>query len=693
MPKLVPVQESFAAGELSPRMLARVGTKGYKEGAARLENLIPFSQGPAQRRPGFTFGSEIPEANSQVKLIAFPTAIDDYFLIVFTHLKMWVFNKLGEIQSPEYALNAEFNQGGANWTGNPGSGASVTYSGTAASLVSSPSRTIHIYQNITGLAIGKTYRFRVVQLSPNDNLRLRVGTTAGGAELGEITSNTSTPQVQFVATAVSHYVDVAMMDVGPTAVITTASVQEVVPTTGVASPFTADVLSRIQYEIEPSGTVMYICSDDFPVQSVTYSAGAFTLAAAIFTSPPAEWTGTNFPRTVTFFGGRSWFGGTKSTPAKFWGSKSGLYLDFTVGTAADAALAYTIAKRGAIRWMLGGKNLLIGTEVQEFVVNGSQGFITPTDINIEPQSAYGSLLIQPASLGNLILYVSGDGRKLYSMGYRFEESGWVSTDLSFASEHISFARIVVLAYAQSPESIVWMLDTQGRLLGCSYERGNNVVGWHRHPSQLYFLSLTTAKFLGTNHLWAAWRVERDADTFIQLGIIPRPDFLGPYPDAHKRVIAGAPQTVFSGFEHLRNEVVQVLADASVHPNVTVSSGGTITLQYPATEIVAGLGGNNARLLSMPFEPGQPGQGSQAAFKRFNKAYVQVLASAKPLVNGTRAPDRTPSTPMNLRELPITGKLFSVDLGWSLTEVIDIEEDLPVELTILGIFGELGMEQT
>jgi hypothetical protein len=46
-------------------------------------------------------------------------------------------------------------------------------------------------------------------------------------------------------------------------------------------------------------------------------------------------------------------------------------------------------------------------------------------------------------------------------------------------------------------------------------------------------------------------------------------------------------TSISGLTWLENETVSVLADGGIHPNVTVSNTGTITLQYPAAKVQIG----------------------------------------------------------------------------------------------------------
>jgi len=693
LPRLVPIQTSFAAGQLTRRLRARTETRGYKEGASILQNMVSLPHGPAARRSGFAFTFEVPEVIESARIIPFPVAHDQYFIAVFTPLKLWLLSKAGEALAPELVLNSEFNAGAANWTTVAGGGATVIFGATTVSLFSSASTSAAVRQQVTGLTIGITYRLRAIQVSPIGSIRLRVGTAAGGFDLGQITSSSPSPFIDFVAAATSHWIECANPIASTTRTIASVSVTDpVAAPVPIATPYTLDMLNLLQYEIDPSGKTMVICAGETPVQTLVWNGGtSLTFSPAVFTSPPTDWTPTNAPRTVTFFQGRLWFGGTPTSLATFWGSRSNSYFDFTSGTLATDAITRTIAKRGGIRWMHGSvKNLLIGTESQELVISGGNLVImTPDNTDYESQSAFGSLPIQPASLGNQVTFVSADGRKIFTMGYRFEENGWIATDLAFAAEDMTRDKIAVMTYAQNPESILYFLTGQGQLLGCSYDRGNKIVGWHLHPSQVTFRSIAAVKFLGTDIIWGAWKIDRSGSSIVQIGTM----FSAPgavFQDAYLRVTSLSATNLFTGFTHLRGKTVQVLADGAIHPDVTVTSAGEIFLQLPAKEVIAGFS-NVARLVTMPVEPGQSPQGSETLYKRFNKAYVSVLSSSRPKINGVRPPDRTPSTPMDTREPFFSGNLFSVTLGWDQIETIEVLEDLPLPLIVAGIFGELAAE--
>src|SRR3546814_11866543 len=65
--------------------------------------------------------------------------------------------------------------------------------------------------------------------------------------------------------------------------------------------------------------------------------------------------------------------------------------------------------------------------------------------------------------------------------YTFESDSFTGNDLSVLARHMFDGyEIMAWAYAQSPDSIVWAVRSDGTLLGCTYLREHQVLAWHRH---------------------------------------------------------------------------------------------------------------------------------------------------------------------------------------------------------------------
>jgi hypothetical protein len=79
-------------------------------------------------------------------------------------------------------------------------------------------------------------------------------------------------------------------------------------------------------------------------------------------------------------------------------------------------------------------------------------------------------------------------------------------------------------------------------------------------------------------------------------------------------------------------------------------------------------------------------------KRWNKVWVRVLSSVIPHISGSLiASDRSPQTFMDTPEGMRTTDLQVSTLGYSKGE-IQISNELPYPLTILGVFGEMTAEK-
>ncbi|MCP3907847.1 MAG: hypothetical protein GY712_07500, partial [Oceanicoccus sp.] len=114
--------------------------------------------------------------------------------------------------------------------------------------------------------------------------------------------------------------------------------------------------------------------------------------------------------------------------------------------------------------MEGGNNLVIGTNAGEFIVNGSQGIITPDDIFVAQQSAEGGDAVNSTLVGSMVMFISGDGRKLLAIRYQEDQNQWRANEISFTAENLTQNRkIINIAYARNPESIIWCLLDDGTL--------------------------------------------------------------------------------------------------------------------------------------------------------------------------------------------------------------------------------------
>lgn len=243
--------------------------------------------------------------------------------------------------------------------------------------------------------------------------------------------------------------------------------------------------------------------------SVTATRLSGTAHVAEATSDWAEgsWSPKNgYPETIAFYEERLVFGATSAQPQTVWTSKIGDYENLTSGTLDDSALIYTISsdRVNKILWMVPQTSLMIGTDGGEWKMwSGKRDEpLTPTNVSFKRQSTYGSESTQAILINDVIMYIQRGARKLREMSYSYEREVYVSPDMSILAEHVTETGIVDMVFQQNPHPIVWFTRTDGQLIGFTYEAGQEVVGWHRHPMDNGEVeSLTTISGLPEDELW------------------------------------------------------------------------------------------------------------------------------------------------------------------------------------------------
>jgi len=219
----------------------------------------------------------------------------------------------------------------------------------------------------------------------------------------------------------------------------------------------------------------------------TSSFGTFSGSTGTVTklnNPLLNTSTDNYPSCVTFFEQRLVFANTNNNPQTLWFSQSGDYENFTEGTDSDDAMNFTIAsnKVNAIRYLAASRSLLVGTVGAEFLVTGSDSVngLSPTNINIRKQSAYGAANKDAISVGNLVLFLHRAKRKIRELTYNYDSDNYIAPDLTVLADHVTESLVNEFAYQQEPASILWVARTDGVLAGLTYQRTENVIAWHRH---------------------------------------------------------------------------------------------------------------------------------------------------------------------------------------------------------------------
>jgi hypothetical protein len=104
MSRASPLLSSFNAGELSPRLGARVDVGKVASGCKVMENYIPMIQGPAMRRCGTRFIAEVKDSTARTWLVRFEFNVQQAYVAEFGHLYIRFYTQHGQL----LATGAEF---------------------------------------------------------------------------------------------------------------------------------------------------------------------------------------------------------------------------------------------------------------------------------------------------------------------------------------------------------------------------------------------------------------------------------------------------------------------------------------------------------------------------------------------------------------------------------------------------------
>jgi len=507
MARVHPFQTNFTAGELTPKLAGQTDFKKYNNGVETLENMTVFPQGGATRRSGTRFVCEVKDSSKAVRLIPFEFNITQSYILEFGNLYIRFFKDNGQITE-----------------------ANKTITGITAANPAVVTSSSHGYSNgdhvwisgVVGMTELNSRRFTVANKTTNTfelsgvNSSGYTAYSSGGVanKVYEIATTYTDSQIfdlQFTQSADIMYLvhpshepaklsrtdhtswtldDVdfqsgPFLDTNTTTTTLTTSNQTVGTgrtLTASTSTFASTDVGRLVKLQDGWGKITGYTSATVVTWTVSKDTGG--------TSAQTSWAlgawsnTTSFPQTVSFYEQRLVFAGSTDYPQTIWASQSGEYENFDVDDAsASDAFIYTIAANrvNLIRWLSPARDLVVGTAGGEFRVGRPTGEpLKPDNVTITQQTTYGGHTTEPIQIGNAVMFVQRQKKKVREFAYRFEDDAYVAPDMTLLAEHITGDGIVDVAYAQEPESVYWAVRSDGVLLGMTYQRDEDVIAWHRH---------------------------------------------------------------------------------------------------------------------------------------------------------------------------------------------------------------------
>ena len=471
--------------------------------------------------------------------------------------------------------------------------------------------------------------------------------------------------------------------------------------------------------------IVKVTSDEItlvPVDDVTNEAASSSITIVGKLHATKDWSlgafseTTGYPRACAFYEQRLVFAGTTTQPQSLYFSVAGDFENFTEGDTDASALNYTIGSNQVNRivYLSSASSLLVGTTGGEFVVraSGTDEPLSPDNAQVKKQASYGSADIQPAQVGGYTLFVQRAKRKIRELHYVYDTDSYQATDLTILADHVSENGIIELAYQQEPDSVVWAVTGDGRLLGLTYRREENVVAWHQHKlggtwvdgsttySYGYVENIATIPGeLNQDNLYMVVKRTINSVTRRYVEYLSLSDFGTDVTDAFfvdsGLTYSGSSASSISGLDHLAGQTVSVLEEGSAHPTKTVASGA-ITLDRATTKAQVGLGYSSTLKTPRMEVPMATGT-IQGEIKKIYNITVRFFRTVGASV-GTSSdaldiiPFRDSSDDMDTAVPLFTGdKTIEAQPKWDTEGSIIVEQSQPLPMTIVSIYASVDVQ--
>jgi hypothetical protein len=541
---------SLAGGEVSSAIGARVDIDKYKSSVKIAENVFVKVHGGLSSRPGFKFVAEVKNSSLSTRIIPFEYNTEQTYILEFGNLYMRVHKDGGQVldTSSTGTVSAATKANPCVITDTShgyADGDEIFISGVVGMtelnnrnfLVAS--KTTHTYQitNLAGTAINST-AYTTLSGSGTSSEVFEIVTPYTTAQLFDVGFVQSADVMTLCHT--SHAPRELIRTAHDTWTLSTISFapEQAAPTSPTAVPRSAAsetesyAITAVNLETLEESLVVAItitnanATVDTDVGwAAATGAGSYNIyrkkngiygfigraegltffddniAPDTADTPPAARNPfdatSDYPAVVGYFQQRRIFGRSINNKQRLWFSQTANHYNMSVSSPAkdDDAITGTIAalKVNEIRHMIPFEDLVVLTSGGEWRISGVDGVITPSTIQLKPQTYYGSTILPPIVAGDVIIYMQ-PGQIVRDLAYEFTSDLYKGNDISVLARHMfDFNVMDDWSYAPSPHSLIWVVRDDGDVNTMTYIKEQEVFGWTRQVTQGKFKSIASVR--------------------------------------------------------------------------------------------------------------------------------------------------------------------------------------------------------
>lgn len=340
-----------------------------------------------------------------------------------------------------------------------------------------------------------------------------------------------------------------------------------------------------------------------------------------------------YPRTVVFFEGRMYFGGTKALLESLFGSEVNNILNFEIREGlADEAIFITLSGQqlNAIQGLFAGRSLQLFTSGGEFRYIKPQATpIVPGDAPVN-QTQYGAAKVRPVTIDGATIFVQRTRKAIRDFRYAYQEDAFDSLGVSALAPHLINGVTDLAAWNGSSIDeigLVFVCNTNGTISVFNSRKEAQVQAWARWTTRGFF------KAVGVVLEDVYFAVQHNDLTGINgLGVLTL-EMIDPnyYTDCAAKIINDPATTSITGLAHLNGVECRVRADDFILENITPVAGAA-TIQRASLITEVGLN-FNPLVTPMPLNNYSPKGPNFLSKRRIVNVRAKVLNTLGLYVNG------------------------------------------------------------
>lgn len=503
------IQRSFAGGEISVDLYARADQTKYQTGLKQCRNFEVMRHGGVTNRTGSGMIQEVKDSSVRTYFMKFVFNADQTYVIEVGNLYLRFYRNGGRIVVSGVA---PYNGATAYVPGNLAFSGGINYYCVAATVGNAPPNATYwyalsgvIYEIPTPYVTADLGDLKIVQSGDvitvtHVNYRprelRRTGHTAWTLPVVSTVPSIGAPTNVVPAAGVagtvaySYKVTAIENDTYEESLPSAAgSANCAAPTLLIPNLVTWDAVANAkEYDV-------YLQKDGNGVWGYVGTSAIASFRDIGFTpnfsiTPPVDrslfTTTDDYPAVAGYFQQREMFAATNNAPEKAWASRSGSFKNFTISSPLQDDDAITLSLAGKdvneIRHMIEVGDLVLMTARGEWSLSG-EAVLTPTEIHPKQSSYFGCSKVTPVVIGSTILFVQARQSIIRDLQFDLPTNGYAGRDLTIFSAHLFDGYTIDrMDYAQNPHSILWCVRSDGSLLGLTYMRDQEILGWHVHDT-------------------------------------------------------------------------------------------------------------------------------------------------------------------------------------------------------------------